>query len=440
MSKVVETNRYKPYPSYRKSEVSLIGTVPSHWVATDFKYVSQIIMGQSVSSDEYDLNGRGTPFLQGNAEFGDLYPTPVHYTTVAKKFAERGDILFSVRAPVGAINVADQIYGIGRGLCAIRPGNRISIRYIYYLLQILRDVLKSISTGTTYEAVALEDVLNLTCDIPSLDEQRTIARLLDREVVQIDEVIADKERLMTLLQEQRQAIISEAVTKGLDPNVKMKDSGIDWQRQIPEHWKIVYLKRYRKVIDCKHVTADFVQDGYPLASIREVQSDYVDLQQAKQTTQTFYEQLIEGERKPQPGDLIFSRNATVGEVAQVAAWHPPFAMGQDVCLLRNEKQESNSDYLQMFLKSNVVTAQLNLIMVGATFKRINVDDIRNLKLIIPPSEEQQLIVDYLNKKFALIDSILRDCEKEVQYLRLYRQSLISEAVTGKIDVREVKLD
>ncbi len=113
------------------------------------------------------------------------------------------------------------------------------------------------------------------------------------------------------------------------PGYKKTDVGV-----IPEDWEVDSLARYWNVMDCKHVTAQFIANGYPIASIREVQSRFVDLMSANQTTQKFYSLLIEGGRKPRAGDLILSRNATVGEVAQVAEWHSPFAMGQDVCLLR----------------------------------------------------------------------------------------------------------
>ena len=145
--------------------------------------------------------------------------------------------------------------------------------------------------------------------------------------------MAEQQRLIELLKEKRQSVISHAVTKGLNPYAPMKHSGIEWLGDVPEHWGVVPLKRAWSVTDCKHVTADFVDEGIPLASIREVQSRYVDLENAKQTTARYYELLIEGDRRPSPGDLIFSRNATVGEVAQVTRENPPFAMGQDVCLL-----------------------------------------------------------------------------------------------------------
>jgi type I restriction enzyme, S subunit len=115
---------------------------------------------------------------------------------------------------------------------------------------------------------------------------------------------------------------------------------------IPEDWDVGTLQRYWSVTDCKHITAKFIDSGIPIASIKEVQCRFVDLDTAKQTTESYYNKLIEGGRKPQVVDLIFSRNATVGEIAQVSAWHPPFAMGQDVCLLRKKSPDFSTDFLQ----------------------------------------------------------------------------------------------
>ncbi len=113
----------------------------------------------------------------------------------------------------------------------------------------------------------------------------------------------------------------------------------------PATWDVDCVSRFWNVTDCKHVTAKFIDNGYPVASIKEVQSRFVDLTDAKQTTKQFYNLLAEGVRKPRTGDLILSRNATVGEMAQVADWHPPFAMGQDVCLLRGKSREYSPNFL-----------------------------------------------------------------------------------------------
>jgi type I restriction enzyme S subunit len=272
--------------------------------------------------------------------------------------------------------------------------------------------------------------------LPPTGEQAAIAAFLDRETGKIDALVAEQERLMALLKEKRQAVISQAVTRGRNPNAKMKPSGVEWLGEVPEHWTIGPLKRFWTVTDCKHLTAEYVTEGWPLASIREVQSRFVDLSEAKQTTETFYQSLIEGGRKPLPGDLIFSRNATVGEVAQVTTNHPPFAMGQDVCLLRRQDDRLSPDYLQAVIDSDVVRQQLAVLMVGSTFKRVNVEEIRNLVVPMPPAAEQAAIANALAIEAHTADQVICAATGAITLLKERRAALISAAVTGKIDLRD----
>ncbi|MCL6699965.1 restriction endonuclease subunit S [Pseudomonas sp. T1.Ur] len=279
------------------------------------------------------------------------------------------------------------------------------------------------------------DMKNIVLSVPSEAEQIQIARFLDHETASIDALIEEQKRLIELLKEKRQAAISHAVTKGLDPTVPMKGSGVEWLGEVPVHWLVAGLKWFWSVTDCKHITAEFVDDGIPLASIREVQSRYVALDNAKQTTEVFYRQLIEGGRDLVAGDLIFSRNATVGEVAQVADWHPPFAMGQDVCVLKKRYEWLSSDYLQAVLRSPVVMVQLENLMIGSTFKRVNVEDIRGIIVPMPPQDEQKDIAEYLIYETEMFDSLLSEAQNAIALLQERRSALISAAVTGKIDVR-----
>lgn len=206
------------------------------------------------------------------------------------------------------------------------------------------------------------------------------------------------------------------------PGYKESEVGV-----IPEEWDAGGLGRFWSVTDCKHVTAQFVHQGFPLASIREVQSRFVDLTNAKQTTASFYKLLIEGGRKPRPGDMLLSRNATVGEVAQVADWHPPFAMGQDVCLLRKKSFEHSTGFLQALFQSPVILNQLSDLMVGSTFKRANVQQIRNLSVPMPPPTEQLAIATALSD----VDALLSSLERLIAKKRDLKQAAMQQLLTGQ---------
>jgi len=229
-------------------------------------------------------------------------------------------------------------------------------------------------------------------------------------------------------------LLRHAWTEGVNPDAPLKGSGVEWLGEVPVGWVVCALKHVSNVIDCKHITAEFIDDGIPLASIGEVKSKFVDLTSSKKTTRQYYLELISGGRKPSPGDLIFSRNATVGEVAIVDKSATEFAMGQDVCLIR-PSIKILPDFLYFFLISNITSRQLDLLMIGSTFKRINVDDIRNFDISIPCVSEQSKIVELISIHSSRLDKQLEKADFMIGLLKERRTALISAAVTGKIDVR-----
>jgi len=208
----------------------------------------------------------------------------------------------------------------------------------------------------------------------------------------------------------------------LKPGYKQTEVGV-----IPEDWEVGTLGHFWAVIDCKHVTASFTPSGFPVASIREVQAKYVNLSNCKYTDKCFFDLLVEGGRQPRDGDLIMSRNATVGEVAQVTKEHPDFAMGQDVCLLQSRKKEFSATYLQTLLQSPSIAEQLVSMMVGSTFKRANIEQIRALKIAMPPPTEQRAITEQLD----CIDAHISTVSELIIKKNGIKQAAMQELLTGK---------
>jgi type I restriction enzyme S subunit len=422
------------YSEYKTTKLDWLESVPKNWNLVKLKHVSSLNMGQSPSSDDVNQEGEGIPFIQGNAEFGALHPTPKNFCTEPSKICSPNDILISVRAPVGALNIADQEYVIGRGLSAITPKS-VRKGFCWYALQNSQYQLSVMETGTTFKAISGSDLANVFLPLPSPEEQRAIEGYLNFETSRIDRLIAEKTGFIDLLKEKRQALISHVVTKGLDPDVEMKDSGTEWVGRIPKAWSCSSLKHFAKVIDCKHITAEFFDDGVPLASIGEVKEWVVNLKKAKRTNDKYYRDLISGGRRPEPGDIIYSRNATVGKSAIVPENIEKFALGQDVCIIKI-MEELDSEYLMYSLRSVSMTEQLEVLMVGATFKRVNVDDIRNFKITAPPIDQQKEIAHFLNRECIKIKNLVSEVERSIRLLNEHRTALISAAVTGKIDLRD----
>lgn len=205
--------KYKPYPKYRNSGVEWIGEIPEGWEVRKNKYLNNIKMGQSPDSAFENKDGDGIPFLQGNAEFGEMSPKNIYWCTQPKKVCDKKDILLSVRAPIGEINIADRIYCIGRGLSAITA---ILQDQIYHLLHTCKSEFQSRGLGSTFTAINNREAGNIIFPLPPLPEQKAIAEYLDNETAKIDSLIGKIEKQIELLNEYKQSLITNAVTGKID--------------------------------------------------------------------------------------------------------------------------------------------------------------------------------------------------------------------------------
>jgi len=370
------TKKWQPYPTYKDSGVEWLGAIPEHWEVKKLKYISYLTMGQSPSSDDYNHEGYGSPFLQGNAEFGNRNPEAKIFCATVNKYAEKGDILISVRAPVGALNEADRRYGIGRGLCSIRPRDIIIREFAWYLIQVVKVELNFLSTGSTYEAVALTDVSNLSCLLPPLPEQQKIAEFLDQETSKIDKLITKKERLIELLKEKRTALISHAVTKGLNPDVPMKDSGVEWLGEIPEHWKVLLLKRIANIRYGLGQPPPEILYGTPLIRATNVKSGRI-----------FQKDMIYIDPKQVPesrnavlaaGEIIVVRSgAYTGDSALIPEEYHGSIAGYD--MVTTVKEGSNQFIAWQLLSSEVRYIQFAFHQLRAAQPHLNAEELNNKK-------------------------------------------------------------
>lgn len=429
------------YPKYKPSGVEWLGEMPEHWEAVTGRRVFAQVREPSRPEDD-QLSATQKYGVIPQRRFMELEDQKVALALSGVggfQHVEANDFVISLRSFQGGIERSQHDGCVSPAYTVLRA--RVPTWPPYWALLLKSagyvSALQSRTDGIRDgKAINYGQFSGVAVPLPPLEEQRAIAAFLDRETAKIDALVAEQERLIELLKEKRQAVISHAVTKGLDPTAPMKPSGIEWLGDVPAHWEIGPLKRFWSITDCKHVTAEFVEDGYPLASIREVQGKWVALEDAKRTTTPFFELLISGGRRPEAGDLIFSRNATVGEVAQVRADHPPFAMGQDVVLLRRRSPASAPDYLQAAIRSAAFAAQLEVLMIGSTFRRINVQEIGQCWIPWPPSQEQDHIAAYIERATRRFDRLVIEAEGAIRLFQERRSALISAAVTGQIDVRD----
>ena len=432
--------RFRRYSQYKDSGVEWLGEIPAHWEVRRLKFVTHTVAGQSPPSvavtDRMDGTD-GLPFLQGNAEFGPLSPKPQKVCDSAPKRAEPGDILLSVRAPVGAMNVADQPYGIGRGLCAIRPAAGLDRSFCFYEAMAMRPLLDAVATGSTYDAVTASDVGDLLTLLPHQGEQHAIADFLDRETAKIDGLVERNERLIALLQEKRTALITRAVTRGLDPNVPMKDSGVEWLGEIPAHWDVKRTK-FAATLRSGHTPSrqnpeywkDCTIPWFGLADVWQIRDGQVEYVQATAEKISEIGLANSAARLLPKGTVILSRTASVGFSAVLGV---DMATTQDfvnwVC-----GPSLRPEYLLYVFRA--MGPEFRRLAMGSTHQTIYMPDVGGFSTPVPPVPEPDEIVAFIRKETAAIDALTVKVRRAIDLLKEFHTALISAAVTGKIDVRE----
>jgi type I restriction enzyme S subunit len=421
----------KRYERYKPSGIEWIGEIPDHWEEKRLKYSDNVIMGQSPSSSDYNMNENGFPFLQGNAEFGNISPTPKIWCETSTKIAQENDVLLSVRAPIGAVNIADQRYGIGRGLCAIR-GLNAYFKFLYYHFKARINELNSIGTGSTYTAITADEVNNLLISYPPIAEQTSIANYLDRKTAQIHDLIAKKQKLIDLLNEEKTAIINQAVTKGLNPDTPMKDSGIPWLGEIPTHWEIKKIKYIANLTLGKMLTGEdkggnFLKPYLRAQNISWFKCDTSDVKEMWFSKSELIKYRVN------LNDLLVSEG---GDVGRTCIWMNEL----DECYIQNSvhkitfKKYFNPKYFlylfYCFGRKGYFLSIVNQISIG----HLTGEKLKEVFTIFPGFDEQTAIVDYLDRKTDQMDDVISKTHHEIELLQEYRTALISDAVTGKIKV------
>ena len=430
----------KPYPTMKDSGVELLGTIPSHWDMKRLKFVARIVAGQSPPSVAVTDGIDGLPFLQGNAEFGPVNPRHSQVCDSAPKRAEPGDILLSVRAPVGAMNKADRPYGIGRGLCAIRPTPGIDRSFCFYEVMVLRPLLHAMARGSTYDAVTTSDVGDLPTLLPHGGEQHAIVRFLDHADRRIRRYIRAKQKLIALLVEQKQAIIHQTVTGQIDvrtgePYPSYRVSGVEWLGDVPGHWEVAALHhRYSqclgKMLDSKRLTGTH---SVPYLRNVDVQWDQINTKDLP----TMDIPPDEYERYTvQEDDLLVCEG---GEIGRCALWSGEVAIcGFQKALHRLRPRNARQDVPRFMHYALRAAAKGNAFSDGhlSTIAHLTGEKLRSHRFPFPPVAEQESLVRFLDGVLNQADHSVSCVRRQIDVLREYRTRLIADVVTGKLDVRE----
>jgi type I restriction enzyme S subunit len=436
-----ETHReaWHPERSRRKSAshpntgLPWLVQLPVHWETRRLKFIATVTMGQSPDSKGCNERGIGAPFLQGNAEFGGphvgaRHPRPKQFCPTPPRLCRPGDLLLSVRAPVGALNIADRVYGIGRGLCAIRLRAELDSAFAWYAFQLTRHQLYAVATGSTYDAVSVDEVGGMICPIPPLREQRAIATFLDRKTIILDALTCRYTRLLDGVEERRAFLVRRAVTKGLDPDVALRDSGLPWLGQLPAHWPMRRLKFLAEVTmgqspDSKTCNArgegpPFLQGNAEFGEGHPCAGRYPTPKQFCPTAKKICA----------PGDLLLSVRAPVGalNIADRA-----YGIGRGLCAITLKPNGALEGAFAWYLL-HLTRHELQSVATGSTYDAVSLDEVENMRCPLPPRAEQRAIVAVLDRETARLDALAAKIRVIIDRLAEYRAALITAAVTGKV--------
>ena len=416
------------YSSYKDSGVDWIGNIPSDWEVVRNKYlfdVTKNVVGEE--SDKYQLlslTKRGVVLRDiesGKGKFPESFDT---YQTV-----DKGDLIFCLydidETPrtIGISNYSGMITGSYK---VVKCNTLTDPKFIYYNYLSIDDVkgLRPYYTGLR-KVVRTETFLNLNVRVPSLQEQQQISDYLDYKTLKIDKLIEKTEQKIELLKEQRTSLINTTVTKGLNPNVEMKDSGVEWIGEIPSGWNVTKLKYTCNItygISPPDTTYNDKGRGEILINgpVEYSKEDFGYTRSTKWTT--------DPKKFTEKGSLLFCLRGSTG---RMNITHDYVSIGRGVCSIISKESQWFMIY-SMFIVRDYIQGEIT----GSTFPSVTKDDVDNYFICTPPQQEQQQIVDYLDKETTKIDKLIDTETKRINLLKEYRQSLVSDIVTGKVDVRD----
>ena len=430
--------RYRAYPEYKDSGVDWLGEVPSHWNIAGFKkYLKSIVDYRGRTPTKIDdgvflVTARNIKNGIINYDLSTEFISDDEYQLIMRRGKPSiGEVLFTTEAPLGEVaNIDNEQIALAQRIVKFSgKDNILNNFYLKYFIQStqFQNGLMSYATGSTALGIKAERFVYLRQILPLYDEQAAISNFLDRETQKIDNLIAKQQNLIELLTEKRQAVISHAVTKGINPDVKMKDSGVEWLGEVPEHWDLVrgrflFVKMERPpMVDDKIVTA--YRDGeVTLRENRRLDGYTIAVKEIGYQRVLINDLVVHG---------MDAFAGAIGVSDSDGKCTPEYAV------LNTIKDNYNAHYYAHVLRlmSNRDYIYVICPSVRERAPRFRFEKLKNVFLPTPPSKEQSDIVKYISNIYDKTESLIKKSLRMIDLLQERRTALISAAVTGKIDVR-----
>ena len=428
--------KYQQYDEYKDSGVEWLGEIPNHWEVNRHKYVASFLKGRNPTELSDDYVEGYFPYLSMDSLRGKSH----------SKFAPLVRGLFLAREGQPLIiwdgsNAGEFVLGkegiVSSTMAAAFLNMQLDPQYYWYLCLCFEPEMRRHANGMGIPHVNGDELKNINLGVPAKLEQTQIASFLDHETSKIDTLIEKQQTLIQLLKEKRQAVISHAVTKGLNPDAPMKDSGVEWLGEVPEHWVVAQLKFNTLVMQTGPFGSqlhaeEYIEDGIPLINPAHMIDGEI-VPDSRVTVDEATQERLE-RHKLSEGDIIFARRGELGRCAIVHKHQKGWICGTG-SLRATLNDKLISEYAYLLITSDGLISELSLESKGSTMDNLNTETLGRVRMPVPPRNEQNEIISYVSQVFGKYKVLIGNAERAIQLMQERRTALISAAVTGKIDVR-----
>jgi type I restriction enzyme S subunit len=435
----------RPYPAYKDSGVPWLGEVPAHWDISRIKNVLYERDKRSGSSDGILLSLTRSHGLVPRDKVANRIASVEDLSRY--KVCEPGDLVMNrMQAWSGMFGVPKQKGLVSPDYSVFGTIGTSEVRYFSYLFKtpVFVDQFAQLSKGigSGFNRLYTPEFGSVSVIIPPYEEQLTIARFLDHIDRLTRRYIRAQRRLIALLEEQKQALIQRAVTRGLDPDVPLKDSGIEWLEEIPTSWSEITIRHLSELLQTGPFGSqlhahEYVIGGTPVINPSHMSAGRIIPERDCSIDDDTADRL--SRHQLEVGDIVFARRGDLGRCALVGEAESGWICGTGSMLMRPNKGIFDSEYLLLVLSSQRVGEYLTLYSVGATMQNLNTSILAQLRIPRPPFEEQRQIANYVTKISLDLDRTVDHIQCQIDLVREYHTRLIADVVTGKLDVRDVSL-